>query len=184
MPAHLLFVVGSLRKESLNRQLAQTAERLVGDRATVTYLDYADVPLMNQDLEFPAPEAVAHVREAVAKADAVWLFSPEYNHSYPGAIKNLIDWLSRPADPQHPEAPTVIDQKPITFATAAGSSAGAFVFTQLASLTSLVGFTLLSAPVTMVRLGRQNFTTNVLTLTTDEHACLSKQVDRVLSALA
>ena len=41
---------------------------------------------MNQDIEFPAPEAVARVRKEVAEADGLWFFTPEYNHSYPGAV--------------------------------------------------------------------------------------------------
>ena len=92
----ILFIIGSLRKESFNKKLAKEVEEMLDGRATVEYLDYSDVPLMNQDIEFPAPEAVKRVREKVAKADALWIFTPEYNYSYPGHLKNLIDWLSRP----------------------------------------------------------------------------------------
>ena len=59
----ILFIIGSLRRESFNKQLAKEAEQLLLGRATVEYLDYSDVPLMNQDIEFPAPEAVTRVRE-------------------------------------------------------------------------------------------------------------------------
>ncbi|MDY4853907.1 MAG: NADPH-dependent FMN reductase, partial [Prevotella sp.] len=90
----ILFIIGSLRKESFNKKLAKEVEEMLARRATVEYLDYSDVPLMNQDIEFPAPEAVKRVREKVAEADALWIFSPEYNYSYPGHLKNLIDWLS------------------------------------------------------------------------------------------
>ena len=78
----ILFIIGSLRKGSFNRKLAEEAERMLDGRAKVEYLDYSDVPLMNQDFEFPAPEAVRKVREKVAEADALWIFSPEYNYSY------------------------------------------------------------------------------------------------------
>ena len=90
----ILFIIGSLREGSFNRKLAEEAERMLDGRATVEYLDYSDVPPMNQDFEFPAPAAVRMVREKVAEADALWIFSPEYNYSYPGHLKNLIDWLS------------------------------------------------------------------------------------------
>ena len=73
----ILFVIGSLRKESFNRKLAEEAERMLAGRAIVEYLDYSALPLMNQDIEFPAPEAVRKVREKVAEADAIWIFSPE-----------------------------------------------------------------------------------------------------------
>lgn len=92
----ILAIVGSLRKESLNRQLALAAKELVGERADFKLLEYGDIPLMNQDIEFPPPDAVKRVRDEVKSADAVWFFTPEYNHFFPGVLKNLIDWLSRP----------------------------------------------------------------------------------------
>ena len=89
-------IVGSLRENSYNRQLALAAKEIVGDRAIFEIVDYDDVPMMNQDIEYPAPDAVCRVREQIKSADGVWIFTPEYNHSYPGVLKNLIDWLSRP----------------------------------------------------------------------------------------
>ena len=89
-------IVGSLRENSYNRQLAFAAKEIVGDRAIFEIVDYDDVPMMNQDIEYPAPDAVCRVREQIKSADGVWIFTPEYNHSSPGVLKNLIDWLSRP----------------------------------------------------------------------------------------
>ena len=68
----ILFIVGSLREGSFNRQLAREAEQMIGTRAEVTYLDYKDVPLINQDIEFPEPEAVSRLRATVKEADALW----------------------------------------------------------------------------------------------------------------
>lgn len=92
----IVAIVGSLRKGSFNRQLALAAQKAIGDRAEFELLHYADVPFMDQDIEYPAPEAVRRVREAVKAADGIWFFTPEYNHFFPGVLKNLIDWLSRP----------------------------------------------------------------------------------------
>ena len=78
----IVAVVGSLRKESYNRQLALAAKELIGDRADFELLEYQDVPLMNQDIEHPAPEAVIRVRDAVKSADGIWFFTPEYNHFF------------------------------------------------------------------------------------------------------
>jgi len=89
-------IVGSVRENSYNRQLALAAKEIVGDRAIFEIVDYDDVPMMNQDIEYPAPDAVCRVREQIKSADGVWIFTSEYNHSYPGVLKNLIDWLSRP----------------------------------------------------------------------------------------
>ena len=110
---NILFIIGSLRKESFNRQLALEAEKMIGSQAEVTYLDYSDVPLINQDIEFPEPEAVGRLRATVKEADAIWVFTPEYNFSYPGHVKNLFDWLSRPLVAGDYETPTVINGKKI-----------------------------------------------------------------------
>ena len=59
----ILAIVGSLRKDSYNRQLALAAKEIIGNRADFTLLEYQDVPLMNQDIEYPAPEAVKRVRD-------------------------------------------------------------------------------------------------------------------------
>ncbi len=85
----ILAIVGSLRKESYNRQLALTAKEIIGDRADFALLEYSDIPLMNQDIEYPAPEAVKRARDAVKSADGIWFFTPEYNHFFPGVLKKL-----------------------------------------------------------------------------------------------
>lgn len=94
---NVLFIVGSMREQSFNRQLAKVAEEMLKGKCNVKYLDYSDLPYMNQDLEMPVQPAVARVREEVKNADALWIFTPEYNFSYPGVLKNLLDWLSRQA---------------------------------------------------------------------------------------
>ncbi|GAE90196.1 NADPH-dependent FMN reductase [Acetivibrio straminisolvens] len=99
----ILAIVGSLRKESYNRQLALAAKEILGEQVEFTVLDYQDVPLMNEDIEFPAPDAVKRVREEVKSADGIWFFTPEYNHFFSGVLKNLIDWLSRPVSDEEPQ---------------------------------------------------------------------------------
>ena len=95
----VLLIVGSLRKESFNLQLAKLAAEMLKDKVQVSILHYADLPFMNQDIEFPTPESVARVRQEVLAADGIWIFSPEYNYQIPGVLKNLLDWLSRPLVP-------------------------------------------------------------------------------------
>ena len=92
----ILFVVGSLRKDSFNRKMAAEAEKMLAGRAEISYLDYSNLPYMNQDIEFPAPKEAANARQAFQSADGIWFFTPEYNYSYPGVLKNLLDWMSRP----------------------------------------------------------------------------------------
>ena len=62
---NILFIIGSLRAKSFNRQLANMAKEIIGDRAKVSELDYSDLPLINQDLEQPEPAAVARAPSPV-----------------------------------------------------------------------------------------------------------------------
>lgn len=140
----ILAIVGSLRRDSFNRQLALAAKDAVGGEAEFTLLEYADVPMMNEDIEFPAPEAVRRVREAVRTADGVWFFTPEYNHSCPGVLKNLIDWLSR--KPGEKES-AVLWRKPGTFSGITPGMAGtATAQDHLVALLSLLNMDLMNAP--------------------------------------
>jgi chromate reductase len=120
-PKRIAAIVGSLRKDSYNRQLALAAKEIVGERAIFEIIDFTDVPLFNADIEYPAPDAVRRVREQIKAADGIWLFSPEYNHSYPGLLKNLIDWLSRPVSKEEKQ---VLSQKPIALSGASNGLGG------------------------------------------------------------
>lgn len=88
--------VGSLRNESLNKKLAKSLEVYLPERVQVEYVDFADVPLFNQDLEENYPEAALRVKKQVESADGVLFVTPEYNRGVPGVLKNVIDWMSRP----------------------------------------------------------------------------------------
>lgn len=117
----VLFVVGSLRKGSFNHQLAEMAEKALAGKAEVTYLDYTKVPLMNQDLETPVLPEVQAVRDAVLENDAIWIFSPAYNFSIPGTIKNLLDWLSRALDLSDTTGASALQDKLVTVSAAAAA---------------------------------------------------------------
>ncbi len=89
-------IVGSLRAQSVNRRLAQAIARTVAPRLDLEVVDYADVPLFNQDREAEPGAAVIAFRDAIRAADGVLIITPEYNRSMPGVLKNAIDWASRP----------------------------------------------------------------------------------------
>ena len=114
-------VVGSLRKNSFNRALAEKAAELREGKAEVSFLRYDDIPFMNQDIESPVPAEIARVREEVMSSDGVWFFSPEYNHCFSGVLKNLLDWLSRPLVPGNYASGTAIAGKKTAISGAAGS---------------------------------------------------------------
>lgn len=178
---NILFIVGSLRKGSFNRELAAEAEKFIGSRANVTYLDYANVPLMNQDIEFPAPEAVTALRGAVEKADGVWLFTPEYNMSYPGHVKNLLDWLSRPLVAGDYATPTVINGKKVTMSGAGGKMATAMCREKLTELLTFFKADIMKEPQTGVALNVEAWTEGRMILTPEQLSSLKAQADAFLN---
>jgi chromate reductase len=95
----VLGISGSLRRDSHNSALLRAAaERLPGDAELVEFDRLAEIPAYDEDLESgPVPEEVAGLRAAMREADALLIATPEYNHSIPGALKNALDWASRPA---------------------------------------------------------------------------------------
>ncbi|HWB70320.1 MAG TPA: NADPH-dependent FMN reductase [Solirubrobacterales bacterium] len=95
----VLGISGSLRSDSHNSALLRAAaEWLPGGAELVEFDRLADIPAYDEDLDVePAPTAVADLRAAIRGADAVLIATPEYNHSIPGALKNALDWASRPA---------------------------------------------------------------------------------------
>lgn len=95
----ILAIVGSFRKDSYNLQLAKATQDLISSHADFSILDYSELPFFNQDLEASPPDSVKEIRQKVSQSDALWFFTPEYNRSYPGLLKNLLDWLSRSPGP-------------------------------------------------------------------------------------
>jgi len=115
----ILAISGSLRSGSHNTSLLRAAAELLSPLDTFELWDgLREVPPFDQDDDVdPAPPAVAALRAAVASADAVLIATPEYNSSIPGALKNALDWASRPI------ATNVFRNKPVAVI---GSSAGMF----------------------------------------------------------
>ena len=179
----ILIIVGSLREGSFNRQMAHEAEKMIGTRAAVTYLDYNDVPLINQDIEFPEPEAVASLRAAVREADALWVFTPEYNFSYPGHVKNLFDWPSRPLVPNDYETPTVINGKKVAISGAGGKMATAKCREKLTELLSFIKANVMELQ-TGIALNIEAWTEGRMILTNEQKAALKAQVEAFLKFIA
>ncbi len=177
----ILFIVGSTRTGSFNQQLAQAAAACLADRAETSFLDYADVPFISQDIEFPAPAAVVRVREEIARADGLWIVSPEYNHSYPGALKNLIDWASRPVVKNDYASGTAIRGKKATLCGVAGKSAAADVMDNLEALLKQVRADVMESPRTGIALAGPAFEAEKLVLSEDEKNALAAQANAFLS---
>ena len=160
----ILMVVGSLRKGSFNRQLANVIAGILGEHAEVSFLEYSDLPMMNQDLEYPVPEVVQRIRSDVLDADGLWIITPEYNHSYPGVLKNLVDWLSRPVDPLDRRSSSAIRGRKVAISSVAGNSSGSFCRKRLSELLTTIGADPMEDPQTGFTLDADAFTSDILTL--------------------
>jgi chromate reductase len=111
----ILCLPGSLRRDSWNLRLLAEAVRTAPKGLELSLFEgLAAVPMFNEDIEQAEPAGVHQLRSAVAMADGLLVATPEYNHSFPGVLKNAIDWLSR-------GSPSVLVDKPVAII---GASAG------------------------------------------------------------
>jgi chromate reductase len=108
---------GSLRTRSYNKMLLAALVKLAPPGIRIDTLDISEIPLFNMDREKNPPDAVTRMREAIRKADALIIVSPEHNGIIPAVTKTVIEWASRP--PQD----SVLDGKP---AAILGGSPGYF----------------------------------------------------------
>ena len=169
----IVAIVGSLRQGSFNRQLALEAGRLVGDQAEFELLDYTDIPFMNQDIEYPAPDAVKRVREIVKSADGIWFFTPEYNHFFSGVLKNLIDWLSRPVSDSEPQ---VLKGKPAAISgITPGMSGTGIAQDHLVTLISLLNMKVMNFPRLTIPNAKEQMDQNEKLALTNSAPFLEKQ---------
>lgn len=177
---NILLIAGSLRKQSLNRQLATHIATVLEGRAHTGLLEWDDVPVFNQDSEFPAPQPVTRVRNAVKAADALWIVTPEYNHGVPGPLKNLVDWLSRPLEDG---GEGVIVGKTVTFSSVAGSSCGRYSLGSWLSTVDFLKLEVVPANFTGTSFDRAQFTSSVLKLSETAAASVEGQAKALLNAL-
>ncbi|MDU5111852.1 MAG: NAD(P)H-dependent oxidoreductase [Clostridium sp.] len=89
-------IVGSLRKESFNRSIANYVASVIPAEYEVKFIDIKDIDMFNQDLEDNPPASWTRLREDVKSSDAYLFFTPEYNRSVPAVLKNVLDVASRP----------------------------------------------------------------------------------------
>ena len=222
---HIVFIIGSLRKDSFNRQLAMVAESLLKDRFVISYLDFENIPYFNQDLESSivnsqqstdnsqcsksAPESkssfhrsedgeleagcrcfadspveaygrmsLSIIRQQILDCDGIWVFTPEYNRSYPGLLKNLFDWLSRPMDISNPINATAVQGKKITVSGAGGNNKTASCREKLNELLRFIKMDVMTEPQTGIALGKEAWTNGEFKLTDEQLSELKMQAER------
>lgn len=96
MTYRIATIIGSLRKDSTNRRVADALIKLAPDDFEFFDVSIGDLPLYNQDADGSQPETVRRMKAAIASADGVSFVTPEYNRSVPGVLKNALDHGSRP----------------------------------------------------------------------------------------
>lgn len=91
-------LVGSLRRDSINRKFAEALAKLAAGKLTFQFVEIGDLPLYNEDLwvDGVPPAPVVRLKSEIEAADAVLFLTPEYNRSLSPALKNAADWASRP----------------------------------------------------------------------------------------
>lgn len=134
-------LLGSLSENSINKTLAKTLEKLGEGRLRFDYLDIAALPFYDNDLWDNPPAAVTDLKHRVEAADAVLIVMPEFNRSFPGIIKNALDWGSRPYGHSSWSGKplAVAGASPGGIGTAAGQS-------QLRSVLPVLGFVVMGQP--------------------------------------
>ena len=120
MAKKIAVLVGSLRKDSYNRKIANELIRLSQTNLEMEIVEIGNLPLYNEDLDQNPPQEWTDFRAKVKASDGVLFVSPEYNRTIPGALKNAIDVGSRPY------GSSVWQSKPGAVVTASPSSLGAF----------------------------------------------------------
>ena len=116
----IAIVVGSLRKDSINRKIARSLCAMAHDRLDCDIVPIDDLPLYNQDYDSDSPAQYGRFRETIAAADGVLFVTPEYNRGVPGVLKNAIDVGSRPY------GKSVWNQKPAAIVSASPGMIGGF----------------------------------------------------------
>lgn len=90
------YLIGSLAKESINRKFANGLFKLAPAQLEFHEISFKELPLYSYDYDAAYPEAGTAFKRAIEGSDAILIVTPEYNRSIPGALKNAIDWASRP----------------------------------------------------------------------------------------
>ena len=93
---NLAVIVGSNRRDSINRKLAHALARLGADKFDASFVRIDDLPMFNQDLEGNLPAEVVRFKNEIGAADGVLMVTPEHDRSIPAVLKNAVDWGARP----------------------------------------------------------------------------------------
>ena len=146
------YLVGSLASNSINRILSKALIKLAPEELEFTEIPIKDLPLYSPDYDADYPAAGRAFKDAVAASDGILFVSPEYNRSIPGALKNAIDWGSRPwGTNSFARKPTGI------IGTSPGSIGTAVMQSSMRSVLSFLDAPQLNAPEAYIKFNKDAF---------------------------
>jgi chromate reductase len=141
----ILAISGSLRKASFNTALLRAAQQEAPADVSIEIYDYSDIPLYNGDVEAAGfPATAQRLKDRVLKADAIIFAVPEYNYSFPGVLKNAIDWASRPY------GKSAWANKPVALVSTGGGLGASRAQYQIRQVLASQGMHILGAPEVFV----------------------------------
>lgn len=169
----ILGIGGTLRKGSFSKALLLEAQKLAPKGVVIEIIEIGDFPLYNPDI--PIPKNVADFKNKIKAADAILFSTAEYNYSIPGALKNAIDWGSRPyGDNSFEDKPAAIMSESV------GMNAGSKAQYHLRQMMVFINVHVLNRPEVMVPNAKEKFDENGNL--TDEYT--KEKIKELLEALA
>ncbi|OZI59515.1 NADPH-dependent FMN reductase [Bordetella genomosp. 11] len=175
MDYQITVLVGSLRKASFNLQLARAMEKLMPPHFKLTHANL-DLPLYNQDLDQAMPAAPLALKDQIRRSQGLLFVTPEHNRSIPAALKNAIDWGSRPY------GQNVWTGKPSGIVGISPSNAGTALAQQhLRNILAAEGSMALTLPEVFLQMKDGFFDADGAIANTDTRAFLQGWVDRYVA---
>jgi NAD(P)H-dependent FMN reductase len=177
----IVFIVGSLRKGSFNRIIANYAAKALEGKAEVEWLDISEMPLYNADYSYPFPEADEKARELVSAADGLWIFNPEYNGFFTAPLKNALDILSLANVPGNFASGSPLKGKPVAISGAGGGFKSARSQEALLKLLGNIQAKAMTEPRVMIGLPATAFQTGEWTPTEEQIAEINAEAEAFLT---
>ena len=147
------YIIGSTAEGSVNQKLARVLVGQAPEQAEMVHIPIRHLPLYHRDMDDDFPQAMSDYKDQVAGVDGLLLVSPEHNQSFPAAVKNALDILTRP------QGKNIIGGLPLGIA---GASPGRFGTingqSQLRQFLPPLGVKLMGSPVMAVQAARETFT--------------------------
>lgn len=164
---------GSLRRLSFNRGLLRASQELCPKGMAIDIIDLDGIPVYNMDLESDLPMPVRQFKDRISSADGILIATPEHNHSFPGVLKNAIDWTSRPYNDRSLDHKAVILQSAST-----GYMGGIRAQIQLRPVLAYFEMKQMQFPEVVVGNAKQKFDENSNLVDLESRDRISKQLEK------